>query len=215
MGVAEIDENAGDVIIKALCFCYGDAATPTLADEIATGINEAWSLPEVILTISQKPFHARMQVEGVYKPQLQPVEVYENVNPYYNYFRIEEFAHTDISFVDGIGSNTGYFKLANLSRGSTTAAHEFGHTLGLYHPENLDLRNADVPGIMYPRGTLTIPQYQYDPAAPAGQIGGTMNPIHRRVSRHDWELLKLDKLRWQNNKATVGAFSSVWHTRHQ
>jgi hypothetical protein len=29
---------------------------------------------------------------------------------------------------------------------------------------------------MYPRGTLVAPQFQYDPAIPAGMKGGTMHP---------------------------------------
>ena len=61
-----------------------------------------------------------------------------------------------------VGCNTGYFKLENLYKGSTTAAHEYGHTLGLQHPADLDLRGKGIPGIMYPRGTLVDPQFQYD-----------------------------------------------------
>lgn len=83
----------------------------------------------------------------------------------------------NISFVDGLNSNTGYFLLDNLLNGSTTAAHEFGHTLGLDHPHNLDIRGKGVPGIMYPRGTIVDPPYQYDPNAAPGKPGGTMNPF--------------------------------------
>ena len=98
-----------------------------------------------------------------------------------NYFRVEEFSESHISFVDGIGSNTGYFKLDNLLNNSTTAAHEFGHTLGLLHPEHLDIRGKGAPGIMYPRGTIVDPHFQYDPDAEPAATGGTMNPFHRKV----------------------------------
>ena len=132
-----------------------------------------------------------------------------------NYFRVEEFASGNISFVDGINSNTGYFKLDNLLNNSTTAAHEFGHTLGLVHPEDLDLRGRGVPGIMYPRGTITDREFQYDLHAAAGAIGGTMNPFHRKVLQEDIDDLHLEMLYFnQDGRAVIGAFTSEWHDRH-
>ena len=102
--------------------------------------------------------------------------------------------HGRISFVDGLGCNTGYFLLENLYKGSTTAAHEYGHTLGLDHPRILDIRGHGLPGIMYPRGTLVDGQYQYEPAMAAGLRGVTMQPMHRRVKEQDVDDLRLHKL---------------------
>jgi hypothetical protein len=141
--------------------------------------------------------------------------VYENVDPRKNYFRVEEYASGNISFVDGINSNTGYFKLENLLNNSSTAAHEFGHTLGLDHPENIDIRGKGTPGIMYPRGTIVDPQFQYDPAVEPGLKGGTMNPYTRKVLREDIESLRLDRLEFnEKGMAIVGGFTSVWHDAH-
>src|SRR6185295_1061154 len=100
----------------------------------------------------------------------------------------------------------GYFKLENLYTGSTTAAHEYGHTLGLVHPINIDIRGKGVPGIMYPRGTLVDPQYQYDPSKPAGETGGTMHPTYRKVLDADIKSLKLEKLQFDSGMSIVGAF---------
>lgn len=98
---------------------------------------------------------------------------------------------------------------------STTAAHEFGHTLGLDHPQVLDIRGSGTPGIMYPRGTLVDPRFQYDPAIAAGLKGGTLNPVTRKVQQQDVDLLHLDKLKFsQEGKAVVGGFTSVWHHKH-
>ncbi|MGB3090442.1 MAG: peptidase M10, partial [Chitinophagaceae bacterium] len=154
------------------------------------------------------------RITSSFEPAIADINIYQNLDPRNNYFRIEEFAHGNISFVDGLGCNTGYFKLENLYKASTTAAHEYGHTLGLEHPHDLDLRGKGVPGIMYPRGTLVDPQYQYEPDKPAGAKGGTLYPIYRKVLQADIEKLRLDKLEFENNKAVLGEFSSVWHPNH-
>ena len=99
-------------------------------------------------------------------------------------------------------------------KGSTTAAHEYGHTIGLDHPHDLDLRGKGVPGIMYPRGTLVDPQYQYDPEKPAGTKGGTMYPIYRKVLKEDIENLKLYRLSFKSGNAILGEFSNIWHPDH-
>jgi len=104
--------------------------------------------------------------------------------------------------------------LENLYKGSTTAAHEYGHTLGLEHPEQLDIRGKGVPGIMYPRGTLVDPQYQYEPDKPAGTKGGTLHPMYRKVLPEDIDSLKLHKLSFENNKAILGEFTNIWHQDH-
>jgi len=116
--------------------------------------------------------------------------------------------------VDGVGCNTGYFKKDNLYKGSTTAAHEYGHTLGLDHPHHTDIRGKGIPGIMYPRGTLVDALYQYEPDKPAGAKGGTMNPVHRKVRLEDIDQLNFKKIIFKNNRAIIENFSSIWHDEH-
>ena len=65
----------------------------------------------------------------------------------------------------------------------------------------MDIRGQGVPGIMYPRGTLVDPQFQYDPSKPAGVTGGTMHPMYRKVKLEDIEALKTSSSRfssWQS-----------------
>ena len=220
MGEAELQPNNNLLIIHAVIIIYGDAANESLAFQIANDIEKFWNDAEGKVAIrggwfSTKIYNVRFSMMGKYALELTPQMVFENADPRNNYFRIEEFADGDISFVDDINSNTGYFKLQNILDNSTTAAHEFGHTLGLIHPHDLDIRGKGTPGIMYPRGTLVDPQFQYHPETAAGQKGGTLNPFTRKVLQKDIDDLRLETLDFNaDGFAMLGAFSSVWHEKH-
>lgn len=215
MGTAEVQISSPTIIICSHIITYGNAADAIITEQVRDEIETMWNEPQASIAFNHTYYLIRFSITAEHKPLIEPEEILANDDPRNNYFRIEEFAHGNISFVDGLGCNTGYFKLENLYKGSTTAAHEYGHTLGLKHPENMDLRGQGVPGIMYPRGTLVDPQFQYDPSKPAGTTGGTMHPIYRKVKQEDVALLKISKLDFYNNMAVIGAFSSVWHPDHK
>lgn len=212
MGSAELDKQ--QLIIHSHIITYGNAADAALTEMMRDEIETMWNEPEGSFNFDGSMFTVRFRITSSFQPGITDIDIYQNLDPRNNYFRIEEFAYGNISFVDGLGCNTGYFKVENLYKGSTTAAHEYGHTIGLDHPEELDLRGKGIPGIMYPRGTLVDPQYQYEPDKPAGAKGGTMYPIYRKVLLSDIESLKLHRLDFINGKAILGDFSSVWHPNH-
>lgn len=214
MGLVEIDSEHLRIFIYSHIVTYGTAATPEITEQMREEIETMWNEPGATLMLEGARFEVIFKLTSAFLPAITPIDIYQNLDPRNNYFRIEEFAHANISFVDGIGCNSGYFKLENLYKGSTTVAHEYGHTLGLDHPRELDIRGEGVPGIMYPRGTLVDPQYQYDPAKPAGITGGTMHPMHRRVKERDIEALKLQKLSFKNDKAILGEFTNIYHWNH-
>lgn len=193
---------------------YGNRADESLTEQIREEIETMWNEPLGTIVMDGKTYRVEFRITAECRPAITELEVLQNVDPRNNYFRIEEYARGNISFVDGLGCNTGYFKLENLYKGSTTAAHEYGHTLGLDHPKVLDIRGEGVPGIMYPRGTLVDPPYQYDPSKPAGVTGGTMHPMHRRVRPGDIQLLRLHRLDYGGNKAIVGSFTNIYHWDH-
>ena len=214
MGEVEIDFSRRSVIISSHIITYGGAADEEVTESIRAEIETMWNAPKGTIYIKRDPFVVIFEITAEYRKSIEVEEVLANTNPRNNYFRIEEFASGNISFVDGLGCNTGYFKLENLYIGSTTAAHEYGHTLGLEHPVDCDYRGKGVPGIMYPRGTLVDPQFQYDPSKPAGVTGGTMHPMYRKVFAQDVEALRIEKLRFNNEKAIVGDFTNVFHESH-
>lgn len=215
MGEVEMDKVRGELIIRSVFYFYGDASTPELASKIASDIQFHWNEPQSTVVIRDKPYLVRFDIQGYSDPALAPEAVWYNDDPKLNFFRLEEHAVGNISFVDGIGCNTGYFKVDNLRQTSTTAAHEYGHTLGLVHPEHLDIRGGRPPGIMYPRGTICDPQMQYIQAAMPGEHGGFLDPRHRRVLDADIQSLKLHKLDFDEaGFAVIGEFTSLYHAKH-
>ncbi|MEO6314440.1 MAG: peptidase M10 [Chitinophagaceae bacterium] len=215
MGEAEIIPQLNQIIIHSTLFFYGGAVDDALAAQVAKDIADHWNEPQATVNIRNNTYRVLFDMEGIWSKSLLPEMVFDNNNPRNNYFRIETYAMGNISFVDGLPSNTGYFKLENLLNNSTTAAHEFGHTLGLPHPDLLDIRGKGQPGIMYPRGTICDPEFHYDPSVAPGEKGGTLNPFTRKVLQSDIDLLQLNQLHFNNGMAVIGDFSSVYHENHQ
>jgi len=215
MGEVEVYTPQHTITIHSHILTYGTAANEELTENIREEIETMWNEPQGSVILDNIPYTLQFRITAAFRIDMTELEVLQNLDPRNNYFRIEPYAQTNISFVDGIGCNTGYFLLENLYKGSTTAAHEYGHTLGLEHPTNLDIRGKGVPGIMYPRGTLVDSIYQYDPSKPAGVTGGTMHPMHRKVLPADIHALRIHKLKFHSNKAIIGEFSNVYHWSHQ
>ena len=215
MGEAEINIENRSIVINSHIITYGNAANEALTESIRAEIETMWNEPKAAIQIKGNTFFVSFKITAELNIAIDEMEVLSNTDPRNNYFRIEEYARGNISFVDDIGCNSGYFKLENLYAGSTTAAHEYGHTLGLRHPVDLDYRGKGVPPIMYPRGTLVDAMFQYDPSKPAGVTGGTMHPMYRKVFAEDIVALKLERLNFKNGKAIIGDFTNVFHFNHK
>ncbi len=215
MGEAELNRTDHTIIISSHIITYGNEATDEVTERMRREIETMWNEPNTLINIRNELYKVVFKITAEVKKDIAELEILQNTDPRNNYFRIEKYVHGSISFVDGLGCNSGYFLLENLYEGSTTAAHEYGHTLGLDHPYIMDIRGEGIPGIMYPRGTLVDAHFQYEPTVAAGMKGGTMHPMFRKVKQEDIEALKLHKLHFINNKAIVGGFTNVYHRMHE
>lgn len=213
MGTIDIDTSSKIITISSNIICYGNAADYEIAKLIAEEIETMWNEPNGVSELNNTTFVIRFSIHAQYNCLMHAGSIIENENPKNNYIRIEEYAKLNISCMDGIGSNTGYFQRNNLYAGSTTAAHEYGHSLGLAHPAELNITGKGRPGIMYPRGTLVDREFQYDINVKPGEGGGTLNPVHRKVMQADIDNLHLSNL-IKNEIFIIGNFTNKYHEAH-
>lgn len=210
MGTIEIDTSAKIITISSTIICYGNAADYEISKHVAEEIETMWNAPNGRISLYNSDFQVRFKITAQYNSLMSAQSILDNQNPKNNYIRIEEYAKLNISCMDGIGSNTGYFMRVNLYKGSTTCAHEYGHSLGLAHPKDLNFVGKGRPGIMYPRGTLVNQEFQNDVTAQPGGPGGTLNPQHRRVMQTDIDNLQLNKL-IEKDIFVLGKFTNQYH----
>src|SRR5262245_56917758 len=99
MGEAELDTISQQLIIHSVIVCYGEADTLDLNLKIANDISLHWNEPEAQIAIKNKWYTVRFEIEAIHEPDIDPEKIWYNDNPRFNYFRIEEFADTNVSFV--------------------------------------------------------------------------------------------------------------------
>src|SRR5688572_21236915 len=108
MGSVEFDSSHG-LIIYSHIITYGNAADPVVTGLIREEIETMWNEPQAVITIRHEPVRVSFCITAVCNPAISEDEIIQNTDPRNNYFRIENFAAGNISFVDGLGCNTGYF----------------------------------------------------------------------------------------------------------
>ncbi len=214
MGIIEIDTSAKIITISSNIIGYGNAADYTICKHISEEIETMWNEPNAVVELYNNLFQVQFKIQTQFNSLMHPNSIIQNENPRNNYIRIEQYCNMNISFMDAIGSNSGYFLLANLYKGSTSAAHEYGHSLGLPHPLNLNILGAGRPSIMYPRGSIVDAEFQNDVLAQPGGPGGTLNPQSRKVMQENIDQLQLPQ-KINNNVFVLGRLTNKYHEAHQ
>lgn len=183
--IAYIEEE--ELRVKATLFLYGKYATEQLAHDIEAEINRMWNQPLVVLPVQTRYLKVRFQTQvRAITVEEAKQKMQENRSHEINFVRVEDANMVERSMMGmGLGQNSGHWLITDQLGQSTTAAHEFGHALGLPHPARLDYRGTGYPPLMAPRGTLVDAVFQWNPLAEPGAYGGTMNPVHRRVRQEE------------------------------
>ncbi|MGK0367641.1 MAG: hypothetical protein ACI9QD_000779 [Thermoproteota archaeon] len=164
-------------------FVYsGPAVTAELAQDSTDEMDQMWNETPTSIRLDGKNYDISFDISYSVANGL----ILNNVGSCaYNFVQIKDKVNAwDRSFYAGLGSRYAVFFTSDKLGTSTTTAHEYGHGLMLEHDHG-DQRSELTPGIMSARGTLVRAQYQWNPAAMAGQAGGTLNPIHRTVRAKD------------------------------
>jgi hypothetical protein len=197
--VATIKPESTQIQIEAELVFYGKYAFDELGQKIVSEINQMWNEPNAKLKIGSTIFDIIFEVKYSCLSNSEVLlKVLNNIDFAVNFIRIEDKNVAERSMMGfGLGENSGHWLITDQLGDSTTAAHEFGHALGLPHPEQLDFRFTGMPPIMAPRGTIVDADFQWNPLVEAGAVGGTMRPIFRRV-RSSEVLLVLRDLNLEN-----------------
>lgn len=211
-----IHSAQSQIVIESRLYLYGSEATQAIGQEIVTEINRMYNEPEVYFLYKEQTLKVVFSVSFKIVSTTEAMfRAATNQNFRNNFIRIENENHITRSFMGyGLGDNVGHWLTTDQLGNSTTAAHEFGHSLGLDHPVNLDFRGQSTPPpIMAPRGSLTNPEFQWNPSASPGEFGGTMNPKYRKVTAEE-VLLVLQNANFENNQTSyVGQLSNTLFNR--
>ncbi len=184
------DKNQIHIVSKL--FLYGSQATEDTGNLIVGEINRMYNEPKACIQLREQEMKIYFYVNYEIVSLQEAREIALTNDDFRNNFiRIESNNVLTRSFMGfGLGDNVGHWLTTDNLGISTTAAHEFGHGLALDHPVYNDYRGTNAPPpIMAPRGSLVDSQYQWNPAAKPGEFGGTMNPVHRKVSAAEIALI--------------------------
>lgn len=199
--------------VRANIYLYGSFANAELAHLIESEINQMWNQPLVVVPVEENYFKPKFLVrvslflEGTNIPEF----ISNNNSLENNFIRIEEKNIVERSMMGhGLGQNSGHWLITDELGKSTTAAHEFGHALGLPHPARLDYRGYGFPPLMAPRGTLVDREFQWNPQAETGAYGGTMRPIYRRVYQEEVLDVFRRAMRIGADEFAIGELSNVY-----
>jgi RHS repeat-associated protein len=207
------------ITVSASMVFYGDGASRKLAKQTARDVQNLWNegAHSVMINGVSYVVKFKFQCSSDLNPTQQDMSTNRDIRK--NFIRVESGNNAGVSR-HSYGGNDGYFLLKNIARKGTTAeAHDMSHGWGLWpSPNDLgrslngDPRGQGEPGIIYPRGTIVDPQFQWNSTAAAGAPGGALNPDKRKVLQSDVDVLGLTSLIFNSNVRTnLGRLTNNYH----
>lgn len=199
--VVKDDRNGVMSFITQINF-RGGALTPQNAYASAAEISRLWNESGAWVRYNGRVYRSQFIISYTVNDQWRLMR--DTASCAENFVQIEAMRNPgDRSFYELSGRNGMFYTSDDLGR-STTAAHEYGHGLGLEHDDTNQLESPH-PGIMFARGTLVSPRFQWNPSAEPGEPGGSINPRFRKVRAEDIAKLDLSHLRFSGKYACLGA----------
>ena len=195
------NEAKGQITFVSQMIYRGRALTPKIARDSTVEMTSLWNEAKAKVRYRGREYLAKFVFSYVLDPNHRYVDSGSCAE---NFVKIENPAHQGDRSFYGLAERFGTFFTSDDLGRSTTTAHEYGHGLGLGH-DDYDQIGTDVPGIMFARGTLVRPEYQWNPQAEPGEAGGSIKPHHRRVRAIDLRKLKLESITFSAGVACLGA----------
>ena len=189
--LVEFDDIGKIIHVSARLIYTGPALTEEIAKAATGEIQRMWSENPTTVSVNSEKYKVDFNIQYLLADR---IKISDTESCGYNFITVlNKTDPGDRSYYEGLGSRNGVFYTSDALGTSTTSAHEFGHGLMLDHNDG-DQRNAEVPGIMFARGTLVKSKFQWDPKAQAGAAGGTINPIYRKVRTVDIQAIPFGSL---------------------
>jgi hypothetical protein len=210
------DKATKTLNIKSNIVFYGSQVTDAIVSETASDIQNVWNAAKGIVTYQGDKYSVVFSITGECQTGLTAAEVAANTDVKQNYVRVELKGWKGYEISEyTLGGNSGLLLVENIKgAGSTSEGHEYGHGLGLDHPAaeaSGAIKVTGQPTIMYPRGTLVDPEYQYDPTVAQGEKGGTIKPDTRIVTQQDIQNLVDNVVLGTDGKASIGTASNAFY----
>lgn len=189
------DEKNAKITVISHFIYSGQALTHKIADDSTFEIESMWNESGANIVLNGKNY----DVDFRFDYSLKGLFLFNKKSCAYNFIQVLDKTNpADRSFYSGLGSQRAVFYTSDQLGTSTTAAHEFGHGLMLEH-DDFDQLDQEIPGIMFARGTLVKPEYQWNTSALPGEYGGSINPKYRKVRASDIQKIPFASLEFNIN----------------
>jgi hypothetical protein len=204
--LATVNKGSKQLTIASHFIFYGEQATDAIASAATTEIQAMWNDANGTVDVDGETLKVKFKISyDVCTEEGATDEAKSNTSAKVNFVRIGEKNIVSRSFMQLLG-NAGHWLNSDGLGSSTTAPHEYGHSIGLSHSVG-DLRGIGQPGIMAARGTMVDEEYRYGNWKDSGYEG--INPSTRKVIPDDINDLGLQGYDFSSGSSAIGTATNV------